>query len=113
VLAAMAPIASHNKDPSIWGWGLWHADKSGAWWGVGGWGKRPAHRYFGPATILNLYKIAHSESTVDKWDNSPSSSERPHAGCGALSVRLRCASGRRRNRCSWAQRGAGGDCGLL
>jgi hypothetical protein len=24
------------------------------------------------ATILNLYRIAHSESTVDKWDNSPS-----------------------------------------
>jgi hypothetical protein len=71
-----AAIASHNKDPSIWGWGLWYADKSGAWWGVGGWGKRPAHRHFGPATILNLYKIAHSESTVDKWDNSPSSDER-------------------------------------
>ena len=30
------------------------------------------HRHFGPATILNLYKIAHSESTVDKWDDSPS-----------------------------------------
>jgi hypothetical protein len=28
--------------------------------------------HFGPATILNLYRIAHSESTVDKWDNSPS-----------------------------------------
>jgi hypothetical protein len=65
-----ADIASHNKDPSIWGWGLWYADKSGV---SGGWGKRPAHRQFGPATILNLYKTAHSESTVDKWDNSPSS----------------------------------------
>jgi hypothetical protein len=31
-----------------------------------------SHAYFGPATILNLYRIAHSESTVDKWDNSPS-----------------------------------------
>jgi hypothetical protein len=36
-----AAIASHNKDPSIWGWGLWYADKSGAWWGVGGMGKAP------------------------------------------------------------------------
>jgi hypothetical protein len=32
-------------------------------------GKRPTCGYFGPATILNLYRIAHS---VDKWDNSPS-----------------------------------------
>ena len=31
-----------------------------------------SHAYFGPATILNLYRIAHSESTVDKWDNSTS-----------------------------------------
>jgi hypothetical protein len=38
----------------------------------GDWGKRPTYDYFGPATILDLYKIAHSESTVDKWDNSPS-----------------------------------------
>jgi hypothetical protein len=35
-------------------------------------GPRPTRGYFGPATILNLYRIAHSESTVDKWDNSPS-----------------------------------------
>jgi hypothetical protein len=62
-----------TKTPAIWGWGLWYADKSGAWWGVGGWGKAPDSRaYFGPATILNLYRIAHSESTVDKWGNSPS-----------------------------------------
>jgi hypothetical protein len=33
---------------------------------VGGWGKRPTSGYFGPATILNLYRIAHSESTVDR-----------------------------------------------
>jgi hypothetical protein len=31
-------------------------------------GKRPTRGYFGPATILNLYRIAHSESTVDKWE---------------------------------------------
>jgi hypothetical protein len=31
-----------------------------------------SHAYFGPATILNLYRITHSESTVVKWDNSPS-----------------------------------------
>jgi hypothetical protein len=31
----------------------------------------PTCAYFGPATILNLYRIAHSGSTVDKWDNSP------------------------------------------
>jgi len=36
-------------------------------------GKAPDSRaYFGPATILNLYRIAHSESAADKWDNSPS-----------------------------------------
>jgi hypothetical protein len=40
-MSASVSIASHNKDPSIWGWGLWYADKSGACWGVGGWGKRP------------------------------------------------------------------------
>src|SRR5690348_13958785 len=39
--------------------------------GSGDGGKRPTCFYFGPATILNLYRIAHSESTVDKWDNSP------------------------------------------
>ena len=51
---------------------LLYANKSGAR-GVGGDGaKRPTHGDFGPATILNLYRIAHSESTVDKWDNSPS-----------------------------------------
>jgi hypothetical protein len=31
-------------------------------------GKRPTCGYFGPARILNLYRIAHRESTVDKWD---------------------------------------------
>jgi hypothetical protein len=40
-------LPSHNKGPSIWGWGLWYADKPGAWWVSGGWGKRPAHRQFG------------------------------------------------------------------
>jgi hypothetical protein len=29
-----------------------------------GWGKRPTCGYFGPATILNLYRIAHPESTI-------------------------------------------------
>jgi hypothetical protein len=33
---------------------------------------RPDMCYFGPTTILSLYRIAHSESTVDKWDSSPS-----------------------------------------
>ena len=28
----------------------------------------PTRAYFGPATILNLYRIAHSESMVDKWE---------------------------------------------
>ena len=58
-----------KKTPAFKAGVFLYANKSGAR-GVGGWGKRPTCRYFGPATILNLYRIAHSESTVDKWDNS-------------------------------------------
>jgi hypothetical protein len=65
------PLPPHNKGPSIWGWGLWYADKPGAWWGVGGWGESAQHTVtLGQATVLSLYKIAHSELTVDKCDNS-------------------------------------------
>ena len=49
-----------------------YANKSGAR-GVGGMGESVRLVVtLDPATILNLYRIAHSESTVDKWDNSPS-----------------------------------------
>ena len=38
--------------------------------GLGGSGvKRPAPDDFEPRTFLNLYKIAHSELMVDKWNN--------------------------------------------
>jgi hypothetical protein len=56
-----------KKTPAFRAGVFLYANKSGAR-GVGGWGKRPTRGYFGPATILNLYRIAHSESTVDKWD---------------------------------------------
>ena len=45
-----------------------YANKSGAR-GVGGWGSARLVVTLDRATILNLYRIAHS---VDKWDNSPS-----------------------------------------
>jgi hypothetical protein len=40
--------------------------------GLGGAGHRGASGFcdFEPAAFLNLYRIAHSESTVDKWNNS-------------------------------------------
>jgi hypothetical protein len=47
-----------------------YANKSGAR-GVGGRGSARLVVTLDRATILNLYRIAHSESTVDKWDNSP------------------------------------------
>jgi hypothetical protein len=37
--------------------------------GLGDEVKRPAIHNFEPRTFLNLYKIAHSESSVDKWNN--------------------------------------------
>jgi hypothetical protein len=70
--APLCQIESRIKKTPAFRAGVFlYANKSGAR-GVGGMGgKRPTCAYFGPATILNLYRIAHSESTVDKWDNSP------------------------------------------
>ena len=71
--AMLCQIESRIKKTPVFEAGVFlYANKSGAG-GVGGMGgKRPICGYLGPATILNLYRIAHSKSTVDKWDNSPS-----------------------------------------
>ena len=59
---------SEAQDPSEASLGsCTHAYGTGA--GVRGAGKRPASIYFEPGTFLGLYKIAHSKSMVDKWDN--------------------------------------------
>jgi hypothetical protein len=80
------------------GWDLFVRKQNRALGVSGGWGKRPTCDYFGPATILNLYRIAHFESTVDKWDNSPSvhcesakdrGEYRQAAGAGAQRVRTK------------------------
>jgi hypothetical protein len=45
-----------------------HTD-TGAFGVSGGWGQAPGTDDLEPRTFLNLYKITHSESTVDKWNN--------------------------------------------
>jgi hypothetical protein len=45
--------------------------QTGRFGGCRGMGKAPRQiGHFGPVIILSLYKIAHSELTVDKWDNA-------------------------------------------
>jgi hypothetical protein len=69
-----SPVPSRIKKTPASRAGIFlYATKTNRALGVSGdGGKRPTGGYFGPATILNLYRIAHSESTVDKWNNSPS-----------------------------------------
>ena len=55
--------------------------------GLGRAGRRGASGFcdFEPGAFLNLYRIAHSESTVDKWNNStslPSAGARRDETCG-------------------------------
>jgi hypothetical protein len=48
-------------------------------------GKAPSH--CGPAIILNLYKIAHFESTVDKWELDASDSHLAGEATGLVHLR--------------------------
>ena len=63
-------LTNKNKDPSwvLPRWGLVHTHTGRA---PGGFGslRRPAFVDFEPGRFRNLYQIAHSESTVEKWDN--------------------------------------------
>jgi len=67
-----SPVPSRiKKTPAFGAEVFFYTNKSSAM-GVGD-GESARHgRYLRPATILNLYRIAHSESAADKWDNSPS-----------------------------------------
>jgi hypothetical protein len=57
-----------------------HAYRSGA--GALGDGERPAFVEFEPGNFPRLYQTAHSESTVDKWNNFSTKLGRGGSKCG-------------------------------
>ena len=71
--ALLCQIESRIKKTPVLGLGSFFTQTNRALGGSRGVGESARLGvYFAPATILNLYRIAHSESAVDKWANSPS-----------------------------------------
>jgi hypothetical protein len=75
-----------EKDPSWWGpsWGLIPHGRGGL-----GDGERPAFVEFEPGNFPRLYQTAHSESTVDKWNNFSTKLGRGGSKRGRQSARPR------------------------
>jgi hypothetical protein len=75
-----------KKTPAVWdGWGLNTRNKPGRL----GWGLKNASgiHNFDPSAVLNLYKIAHWETAVDKWNNSASVSRRVYHAASSRMMR--------------------------